>query len=80
MILRYGYPVANRILVKFDAIALAALIESEMARGAFIDRTMAGNATFRDLITRYGRGIMASNALSKRLGRAGYGKVPVHRK
>lgn len=80
MILRYGYPVANRILAKVDAIAWAAMIESEMASGAFIDRTLAGNATSRDLITRYRRRIMASNALSKRLGPAGYGKVPVHRK
>ena len=56
------------------------MIESEMARGAFMDRTLAGNTTFGDLITRYRRRIMASNALSKRLGRAGYGKVSVHRK
>lgn len=55
---RHGYPVVNQTLsTKADAVAWAAVVESEMARGAFIDRSLAERTTFRDLLVRYEREI-----------------------
>lgn len=55
---RHGYPVVNQTLpTKADAVSWAAVVESEMARGAFIDRSLAESTTFGDLLTRYAREI-----------------------
>lgn len=55
---RHGSPVINRTLAtKADATAWAAVMESEMARGVFVDRSLAERTTFGDLLTRYAREI-----------------------
>ena len=51
---RDGWPALTRTFTKAaDASAWAAVIESEMERGVFIDRTEAEKNTLGDLLQRY---------------------------
>lgn len=51
---RQGYPQQNRTFdTRVDAEAWARRIESEMDRGAFVDRTAAEITSFGDLLKRY---------------------------
>ncbi|MBW3549757.1 MAG: Shufflon-specific DNA recombinase [Proteobacteria bacterium] len=55
---RHGYPLANKTLpTRSEALAWAAVIESQMVRGVFIDRSRAEHTTFGELLERYSREI-----------------------
>lgn len=51
-----GYPTQTKTFeTKKEAMAWAAVIESEMARGMFVERTEAEHTTLGELLERYGR-------------------------
>lgn len=53
---RHGHPILNRTLpTRAEADAWAAVVESELARGVFVDRTQLETTTFGDLLERYAR-------------------------
>jgi hypothetical protein len=54
---RSGVSVSKIFSSRREALAWAATIESEIARGAFVDRTSAERNAFGDLLERYGREI-----------------------
>jgi len=62
-----GYPTQTRTFeTKKEAMAWAAVIESEMARGMFVDRTEAESTTFGELLDRYAREISPTKRGSKK--------------
>jgi integrase len=54
---RGGVSVSKTFSSRREALAWAATIESEIARGVFVDRTSAERNTLGDLLARYGREI-----------------------
>ncbi|HEV2611649.1 MAG TPA: hypothetical protein VGU61_15375 [Noviherbaspirillum sp.] len=55
---RRGFPTVSKVFhTRKDAEAWARLIESEMDRGCFLDRTEADKTTLRDILERYKREI-----------------------
>ena len=51
---RRGYPVQSKTFeTKREAEAWASVIESEMSRSIFVDRSMAENTTFAEVIDSY---------------------------
>lgn len=53
---RRGFPVVTRTLpTRAEADAWAAVVESEMARGVFVNRSLAEATTFGQLLERYAR-------------------------
>jgi integrase len=57
---RGGVSVSKTFSSRREALAWAAAIESEIARGAFVDRSSAERNNFGDLLERYGREISPS--------------------
>lgn len=58
---RKGHPVQSKTFeTKAQAKAWAAIIESEMVRNVFVDRSELERTTLGDLLTRYGREISAT--------------------